>query len=126
MSAASGALPAGIDMLLGFGSRGPQVRDAQASLNRLSPTKLPRLVQDGIFGQQTRARVLEFQGANDLAVDGIIGPITNTLIVEMVDRLQNRHDPFDRNYRLPEQIFLNVAIVYLLSSRSRTTRRSGT
>lgn len=31
---------------------------------------------DGIFGSRTKAAVVRFQRANDLAPDGIVGPLT--------------------------------------------------
>lgn len=61
--------------LLKSGSRGEAVRTLQVTLNRWYP-KLPRLAEDGIFGQQTRDRVMHFQNRAGLAVDGIVGPKT--------------------------------------------------
>jgi N-acetylmuramoyl-L-alanine amidase len=57
------------------GARGDMVTEAQRLLNR-APTALPRLVEDGIFGPRTDARTREFQTAQGITVDGIIGPVT--------------------------------------------------
>jgi len=57
-----------------IGSSGPDVEEAQAKLNSQG-TGAP-LAVDGIFGPLTRSAVVEFQGANDLVPDGIIGPLT--------------------------------------------------
>ena len=51
-----------------FGSRGGSVKMVQEQLGGL--------VVDGIFGKLTLARVKEFQKANKLDVDGIVGPVT--------------------------------------------------
>jgi peptidoglycan hydrolase-like protein with peptidoglycan-binding domain len=57
-----------------FGSSGPDVEEAQAKLN--SQGVDPPLAVDGIFGPHTLSAVIEFQRANDLAPDGIVGPLT--------------------------------------------------
>ena len=48
----------------------------QVALNHQSPTQLPALKVDGIFGQKTDAKVREFQKNRRLSVDGIVGPDT--------------------------------------------------
>ncbi len=55
------------------GDRGPNVQMIQLALSRagFSPGSL-----DGIFGSRTDAAVREFQRANGLQVDGIVGPRT--------------------------------------------------
>jgi len=50
------------------GSRGAAVRDLQSRLGGLAA--------DGVFGPATEARVREYQRANRLIVDGIVGPQT--------------------------------------------------
>src|SRR2546429_2564638 len=61
--------------LIRQGSKGADVRAVQDVLNfhirRLAP-----LVVDGDFGPKTHARVVEFQKANQLKVDGLVGPQT--------------------------------------------------
>ncbi len=66
-------------LTLSAGSRGKEVKLLQSLLNfhLSSPNQTP-LVEDGIFGPQTKARVVEFQKANRLQVDGIVGPETAT------------------------------------------------
>lgn len=56
------------------GSRGPEVTEAQAKLNRTGAE--PPLAEDGIFGPKTRAATTSFQRTNGLVADGIIGPLT--------------------------------------------------
>lgn len=65
-----------IPKMLSFGAVGQEVKDMQAALNQHPPTVLALLVEDGIFGSGSLARVKEFQGNNNLAVDGIVGPNT--------------------------------------------------
>lgn len=52
--------------------RGPNVARLQTALVQAGH----RLVIDGIFGQGTRAAVVEFQRNHGLAIDGIVGPVT--------------------------------------------------
>ena len=59
--------------LIRQGSKGADVRAVQDVLNfhirRLQPLEV-----DGDFGPKTHARVVEFQKANKLKVDGVVGP----------------------------------------------------
>lgn len=55
---------------------GPQVAQVQGLLNLNPPSKLADLKADGIFGDRTRQRVVEFQGNVGLTKDGIVGPLT--------------------------------------------------
>jgi hypothetical protein len=66
---------------LSIGSSGGDVSDLQNALNNRPPSNLPDLDPDGIFGQKTDARVREFQRYNQLAVDGIVGPITRAALI---------------------------------------------
>ncbi len=59
--------------MLRTGSRGDAVRKLQELLNAKGYTCGN---VDGIFGSKTYAAVLEFQKANSLGVDGIVGPLT--------------------------------------------------
>lgn len=54
--------------LLRYGSRGNDVKELQRTLGGL--------VVDGIFGKNTKAKVLSFQHSNKLAQDGIVGKNT--------------------------------------------------
>ena len=62
--------------LLRKGSRGPDVARVQDAINRWDELTQPELVVDGIFGDNTRAAVIEFQHKSGLATDGIVGPNT--------------------------------------------------
>jgi hypothetical protein len=53
---------------------------AQMLLNRRPPTALAKLIEDGIFGSKTFARVLEFQRKKGLLPDGIVGPMTRSAL----------------------------------------------
>ncbi|MGH8517035.1 MAG: peptidoglycan-binding domain-containing protein [Panacagrimonas sp.] len=65
---------------------GQAVKKLQTDLNRL-PTLLARLREDGAFGPLTRGRVREFQGNNELDVDGIVGPFTQGIIDALLSAL---------------------------------------
>lgn len=70
---AGGAAPPATDSLLEFGDRGPEVTALQQMLAMALSTNLGT---DGIFGAQTRAAVVDFQGRNGLTPDGMVGPMT--------------------------------------------------
>jgi len=55
-------------MVLKYGSKGELVKVLQELLNMKTI--------DGIFGKQTKDTVVNFQRANGLATDGVVGPIT--------------------------------------------------
>jgi N-acetyl-anhydromuramyl-L-alanine amidase AmpD len=58
--------------ILRITARGASVRVLQQRLN----AKGQNVTVDGIFGQQTLAAVKDFQRAEGLGVDGIVGPVT--------------------------------------------------
>lgn len=71
------------------GSTGRDVRCLQETLNFVlrgpaAGMKDPPLQADGIFGPQTRARVVKFQSAAGLDADGIVGPRTAKALVGAV------------------------------------------
>lgn len=65
-----------------LGSTGQDVILLQTTLNDRPPTALPLLLVDGSFGSVTLQRVKEFQSNNELFVDGIVGPITWSNLLE--------------------------------------------
>jgi Putative peptidoglycan binding domain len=65
-----------VDMaVLRFGDSGPDVSYVQQQLNSFK-TQLARLKTDGIFGNLTQSRVLEFQRDSGLKADGLVGSAT--------------------------------------------------
>lgn len=62
------------DRLLKVGSRGQEVVELQTKLNGLG-FSVGNV--DGIFGYRTKQGVVNFQKANYLAADGIVGPLTS-------------------------------------------------
>lgn len=71
---------------LRFGSRGNDVVRAQQGLNGL-PSSRPRLTEDGVFGALTQARAREFQSANALVPDGVIGPLTWEALLKLAGQI---------------------------------------
>lgn len=65
--------------LLTLGDRGPEVEELQDRLNFALGLDIDA---DGIFGNNTRATVIEFQRQNGLAVDGVAGPNTLKVLKE--------------------------------------------
>jgi murein DD-endopeptidase MepM/ murein hydrolase activator NlpD len=68
-------LVAGVTDVLGLGSRGPEVREAQQLLAALGFNPGP---SDGVFGPRTLDAVLDFQRSLGLQVDGLVGPQTRS------------------------------------------------
>lgn len=60
-------------ILLKVGSSGPEVKKIQKALG---------IDADGIFGRGTKAHVVEWQAANGLVADGIVGPKTYKAILD--------------------------------------------
>ena len=60
---------------LTVGSTGDKVRQMQEQLNRIAQvyTSIPQIAVDGIFGENTRRAVEQFQSVFGLARDGIVG-----------------------------------------------------
>jgi Putative peptidoglycan binding domain len=73
---------------LRYGARGDDVAKLQEGLN-LMPSSLARLNVDGIYGAKTVGRVQEFQHANALTPDGIVGPLTWGLFLDLLAQLQS-------------------------------------
>jgi peptidoglycan hydrolase-like protein with peptidoglycan-binding domain len=74
---------------LAYGCTGQDVRQLQRLLNFHLPF-LPRwrpLVADGIFGPETRKRVIDFQrlSSEQLAPDGIVGPLARRALLSSYD-----------------------------------------
>ena len=67
--------------LLRQGSRGQAVAELQYLLNQHGY----RLDQDAIFGSLAQAAVKDYQAHNGLAVDGIVGPQTWTLLLRRIE-----------------------------------------
>ncbi|MFZ0295699.1 MAG: peptidoglycan-binding domain-containing protein [Candidatus Sulfotelmatobacter sp.] len=62
--------------MLAIGMKGPDVAILQSRLNACPPSAMAPLSIDGIFWSKSQARVKEFQQANQLKTDGIVGPHT--------------------------------------------------
>lgn len=62
--------------MLRQGARGAQVRILQTALNLWPQHRLPRLIEDGIFGPKTDGSVRAYQRGHKLVADGIVGPLT--------------------------------------------------
>jgi uncharacterized YkwD family protein len=86
-SGGGGAGPAYPGWLISMGATGDAVRQMQRYLNILANTypSIPRLSEDGIFGNATRNAVAAFQQQFGLSADGIIGPNTWNAIVQAVN-----------------------------------------
>jgi len=68
-----------IGQTLRRGDAGPQVQCLQERLNEVTVGG-EQFAADGAFGEQTEEAVREFQEANDLGVDGVVGPATGELL----------------------------------------------
>lgn len=65
--------------MLRLGSKGKDVRELQALLNKSGYT----LVVDGDFGESTKQVVMKFQSERGLEVDGVVGPATQAALASV-------------------------------------------
>ncbi|UOQ47049.1 peptidoglycan-binding protein [Gracilibacillus caseinilyticus] len=77
-----------LDGLLETGDSGSVVRKLQRDLIKLG-FALPKYGADGVFGQETESAVRSFQSAENLAVDGIVGPNTNAKLDKQTTLVSN-------------------------------------
>jgi peptidoglycan hydrolase-like protein with peptidoglycan-binding domain len=73
--------------IIRLGSLGESVKTLQAALNAWSGSNESRVVVDGFFGLSTNSKVREYQSANELAPDGVVGPVTWELLEPLVDHV---------------------------------------
>lgn len=71
-----------LSVVLSIGAKGEAVKDLQAKLAYIGY----QIIIDGIFGEETLKIVEEFQRANNLYVDGIVGAQTMNKLNEKVER----------------------------------------
>jgi g-D-glutamyl-meso-diaminopimelate peptidase len=100
---------------LRLGSRGPSVKLVQSLLVRIGYDPGP---VDGIFGQQTREAVREFQLDNGLEPDGVVGPAT-------WGRFERFLIGYDTYTIRPGDTFYNIARRYYTSVNAIMTANPG-
>lgn len=66
--------------VLGLNDRDDDVRKIQARLEVLG--LLPKKEIDGVYGAKTKSAVAKFQTANNLDVDGLVGPLTRAKLLQ--------------------------------------------
>jgi hypothetical protein len=71
---------AAVGRILRLGMYGQGIDVLQSALNNHPPTLLPPLQIDGVFGQKTQKRVIEFQKNNNLTPDGEVGDKTRAAL----------------------------------------------
>jgi|SRR5271166_1616867 len=84
---------------LSQGASGQDVRAVQQGLNLRAPSDSTPLVADGAFGPRTDAAVRNFQQANGLDADGIVGPLTRVKLFPLATATVRL---FGMRLRLPE------------------------
>lgn len=70
-----------------LGSLGEPVMTLQSALNLWLPPNWARLDIDGFFGLRTNRTVRDYQSANELAPDGVVGPLTWELLRPLVEQV---------------------------------------
>ncbi len=74
-----------VHRMLHKGHRGPDVSELQRLLVQDSGDRIPI---SGLFGDETEKAVKAFQQRNDLADDGLVGPVTFSILAEGIYRFQ--------------------------------------
>lgn len=83
-----------LSVVLSIGAKGEAVKDLQAKLAYIGY----QITIDGIFGEETLKIVEEFQRANDLYIDGIVGTQTMNKLNEKVEREETiKNTPIPEN-----------------------------
>ena len=93
---------------LRYSSTGDDVNKLQQGLNQL-PSFLPRLKVDGIYGVKTVGRVKEFQTNSKLVPDGIVGPHTWEILLNLLPLILN--PPGQPVNQLPNPMRARVLLV---------------
>lgn len=72
---------------LTIGQTGKDVRNLQMFINRASErySYIPRVTEDGVYGEQTASAVEIIQRNNGLGVNGLTGPVTWATIVRLAE-----------------------------------------
>lgn len=65
-------------MFLKIGMTGVAIENLQKNLNQLGA----KLLVDGEFGPKTQAAVLKFQSDHNLKTDGVVGPVTQSVLAQ--------------------------------------------
>jgi peptidoglycan hydrolase-like protein with peptidoglycan-binding domain len=83
---------------LRLGSTGEAVRQVQRCLNNIGTRhpSIPRLTEDGVFGNNTQRAVQAFQRIFGLTADGVVGPVTwERMMIEcgVVSRMGSGYTP---------------------------------
>jgi hypothetical protein len=93
---------------LRYASRGSEVTRLQRGLNLL-PSARPALAEDGVYGENTTARVRELQRAHHLTPDGIVGSQTWDLFAKLLAQLPAGIPVGAHPYDLLRPLVLTVA-----------------
>jgi peptidoglycan hydrolase-like protein with peptidoglycan-binding domain len=96
---------------LRYSSKGDDVSKLQQGLNQLA-SALPSLNVDGIFGTKTAGRVKEFQRTSNLVSDGIVGPHTWQVLLQILPLILN--PPVQPNNQPPNP--LRALVLYYANS----------
>lgn len=84
--------------LLHVGVRGNDVMIAQIFLNfRVLNSRIEPLDPDGVFGDKTRIKTVEFQHQALIPADGVIGPITMAALTGSNIDLTEFFNPFNQS-----------------------------
>ena len=97
-----------IGSVLQFGARGGNVKELQQELAQLGY----QLRVDGIFGNETRKKVIAFQRDNGIREDGIVGDETKGSIGRALQQKEKQKQPL-QDWRMPATIFAILIIGYL-------------
>jgi peptidoglycan hydrolase-like protein with peptidoglycan-binding domain len=111
--------------IIRLGSLGESVKTLQAALNLWTGSSQSRLVVDGFFGLSTNRKVREYQSANQLAPDGVVGPVTWEMLQPLVEHVLAATPAPASDLEAGARIVLAYAKPAATTASASTTGRSG-
>ena len=107
-----------------LGSLGESVKTLQAALNRWPGSHQSRLVIDGFFGLSTNRKVREYQSANQLAPDGVVGAVTWESLRPLVEHVLDTVPP-SIDHEASARIVLTSARPVAVAAQSTRSQAAG-
>jgi len=108
--------------LMSWGSKGNYVKTVQEDLTKLGYNTYGA---DGIFGANTHRAVINFQHANNLRADGIVGPHTKEVLNQNLSYTNYKVQWGDSLYKLSQRFGVSIESIMQANGLTSTTIYAG-